>query len=83
MCMCVYVRNLRASTRGFDGARPRVFGAATFLLMVGKNLLCQAGLYNFFDIIWCVPLFEFSGYVIMRRFGGKVVEVHEDHLLLR
>ena len=79
--MRVYVRNLRASKRRFNRARSRVFGAATFLLMIGKNLLSHARLDDVLDILWRVPLLEFSGRV-MRRLGGKVVEVHEDHLLL-
>ena len=49
--------------------------------MIGKNLLSHARLYDVLDILWRVPLLEFSGRV-MRRLGGKVVEVHEDHLLL-
>lgn len=80
--MRLCVRDLRASARRSDRTGSRVFGAATFLLMIGENLLSYACLHNFLDLVWCVPRLEFSGYVIMRSLGGKVVEVHEDHLLL-
>lgn len=80
--MRVYVRNLRTSKRRFYRAGSRVFGAATFLLMIGENLLCYARLYDVFDVVWCVPVFEFSGCVMIRRFGSIVVEVHEYHLFL-